>query len=193
MFDTLPNIETVKRILSAGLKAPTNDHMRNWEFVIITEKDTIASILNIIPDKATHDEIESKMDTWQLNDKCQREMYRDAIPKQYEMLYKSGCLILPFFKQSSPLLKPETLSSLNAFASIWCCIENILLAASVEGLSCALRIPQDNELEHIINILNHPKYYLMPCYISLGYASPDAVINRQHEPEIEDRIHLNCW
>lgn len=38
-FTEMPvNTDSVKRILSAGLKAPTNDHMRNWEFVVVTEK-----------------------------------------------------------------------------------------------------------------------------------------------------------
>jgi nitroreductase len=33
--------EIIERILSAGLMAPTNDHLRNWEFVVITEKGLI--------------------------------------------------------------------------------------------------------------------------------------------------------
>ena len=28
----------IKKILSAGLKAPTNNHLREWEFVIVNDK-----------------------------------------------------------------------------------------------------------------------------------------------------------
>ena len=28
-------MEVLKRILAAGLKAPTHDHRRNWEFIIL--------------------------------------------------------------------------------------------------------------------------------------------------------------
>lgn len=31
--------ETLKKIINAGLQAPTHDHLRNWEFVILKEKE----------------------------------------------------------------------------------------------------------------------------------------------------------
>jgi len=187
------DIDILKRILSIGLKAPSNDHMREWEFVVVTDREIIASLLKNIPKKVSDKRIEFILKSWKLNDECQKDMYRDAIPKQYEMLYKSGCLILPFFKQHKDLLKPKTLSSLNAFASIWCCIENILLAATEEGLAGAIRIPHESESEHISTVLNHPKEYIMPCYIALGYSAPNAVIKQQIEYDIEDKIHFNAW
>lgn len=187
------DMDTVKRILSAGMKAPTNDHMRNWEFVVIDDKEVIASIIKKIPKKVSDKRIDFIIDSWRLRDECQRQMYHDAIPKQYDMLYKPGCLILPFFKQAAPLLKPKSLSSLNAFASIWCCIENILLAAAAEGLACSLRIPLGKEPEHIAEALGHPKEYTLPCYIALGHPSPEATINTQNGCDIEEKIHINRW
>jgi len=187
--ETPVEIDVVKRILSVGLKAPTNDHMRNWEFVVVTDKQKIASVINLIPKMDTEDIMQS----WSFPDECQQKMYDIAVPKQYEMLYKSGCLVLPFFKQSTPLLRPETLSSLNAFASIWCCIENILLAATAEGLGACVRIPLENEPEHILAVLNHPKEYVMPCYIALGHPLPKSAIIQQKEYNFEDRIHIDKW
>ncbi|MEL7658513.1 MAG: nitroreductase family protein [Bacillota bacterium] len=35
--DTIPE-EVIERIISAGIKAPTNDHMRDWHFIVITDK-----------------------------------------------------------------------------------------------------------------------------------------------------------
>lgn len=185
--------KVIQRILSAGLKAPTNDHMRNWEFVVITEKEKIAEIIKKINKKFSDARINFIFKMWKLEDECQKTMYRDAIPKQYQMLSQNGCLILPFFKKSTPLLKPKTLSDLNGFASIWCCIENILLAATNEGLACAFRIPLDQEQEHVHEILTIPKDYVMPCYVSIGYPSEDAVINSQIEYNLEDKIHINQW
>ena len=187
------DMEAVKRILSAGLKAPTNDHMRHWEFVVLTDKNTIASIINDIPKEVSDTEVDAIFDAWHLRDACQQAMYGDAIPKQYDMLYRSGCLVLPFYQQSAPLLEPESLSSLNAFASIWCCIENILLAAAAEGLGTALRIPFDGETERIAQVLRHPQDYVMPCYIALGHIAPGAVRHRQHAHSVEERLHMNRW
>lgn len=40
-FEDKPvDMEVIKKILSAGLKAPTNNHLRQWEFVIIMIKRT---------------------------------------------------------------------------------------------------------------------------------------------------------
>jgi nitroreductase len=61
------------------------------------------------------------------------------------------------------------LSALNSFASIWCCIENILIAAVSEGIYGVTRIPFDDEIEYIREILNIPEDYDFPCYLGLGY------------------------
>jgi nitroreductase len=128
-----------------------------------------------------------------MTDTCQIDMYMDAIPKQYSMLYHAGCIVLPFFKQSQPLLEPETLSSLNSFASIWLCIENILLAATAEGLGVSLRIPSEKELSYLREVVHYPEDYYMPCYLGIGYPAKDAVIIPQKEFDIKDKIHLNRW
>lgn len=190
--DAIP-MDVIQRIINAGLKAPTNDHLRNWEFVVITDPEEKAKIISKIPKKITKKQVENFLDNYQMNDPCQREMYFDGVPKQYSMLYRSGCLILPFFRQDHPLLKPESLSALNGFASIWCCIENIFLAAAAEGLGSAFRIPFDKELKYLKETIGHPGNYIMPCYISLGYPADDAVINAQHEFDAKDKLHLNRW
>ena len=191
--DTPIEEAVIRRIISAGLKAPSNDHMRNWEFVVITDKEMIARILKKIPRKVSDARIQFIFKSWKLDDPCQQRLYSEAIPKQYQMLYKSGCLILPFFKQPVPLLAPKTLSSLNGFASIWCSIENIFLAATAEGLACSLRIPLDSEPDYIADVLKQPKEYVMPCYISLGLPEEDAVICEQKQYNIDDKIHMNQW
>lgn len=36
---------TIERIIDAGLKAPTNNHLRQWEFVIVNGKEERANLL----------------------------------------------------------------------------------------------------------------------------------------------------
>lgn len=186
-------METIYKIINAGLRAPTNNHLRQWEYVVITEKEEKARIINKIPKTYSNQSVVNFIDSCNMTDTCQREMYMDAVPKQYSMLYQSGCLILPFFRQDHPLLKPECLSSLNAFASIWCCINNILLAATAEGLAGVTRIPFDHEIEYLKEAIGHPDNYYIPCYISLGYPTDQAVNNSQHIFDAKDKIHINHW
>jgi nitroreductase len=186
-------MDVIHRILNAGLKAPTNDHMRNWEFVVVTDKEEKAKIINMISKTISKKEVNNILEAWNMTDLCQREMYMDAIPKQYSMLYHAGCLVLPFFKQERPILEPQSLSSLNPFASIWCCIENILLSATAEGLYATLRIPSNEEHEYLKEVIHHPDYYFMPCYLAIGYPAENAVKNSQHEFDAKDKIHINRW
>ncbi|MDR0306858.1 MAG: nitroreductase family protein [Chitinispirillales bacterium] len=185
--------EIIERILSAGLMAPTNDHLRNWEFVVILEKEIIEKIISPLPKTISKKELDSVIETWEVGAPFQKEMYENAIPKQYKMLIQSECLILPFFKQESPLLKPENLSALNNFASIWCCLENIMLAATVENLGCAMRIPFEKETEHIFETIKHPKEYFMPCYLAIGYPLSNNRTPEQIKQNIKEKIHYNKW
>jgi nitroreductase len=185
-------IDIIKKILNAGLQAPTNNHMREWEFIVLNDKMERLSVLDKVSKKTTKEDAVNIIDHWGLIDEEQREMYIDGIPKQYQMLLSAGCLILPFFRTYEPLLAPTSLSSLNGFASIWCCIENILLAAASEGIFGVTRIPFAEEINHVKSILKVPENYDFPCYIALGYPcdeskvfSPTATIN--------EKIHLNKW
>ena len=185
--------EIIHRIINAGLKAPTNDHLRNWEFIVISDKEEKARIIKEIPKTYTQEEITDFMDSLDKEDTCQWDMYMDGIPKQYSMLYHSGCLVIPLFRQDYPLLTPDSINALNYFASIWCCIENILLAATEEGLGCITRIPFPNEVTYLKEALGHPDNYYIPCYISIGYPAENAVRNRQYEFDAKEKIHINRW
>ncbi len=185
--------EIIYRILEAGFKAPTNDHMRNWDFIVISDKQDKAAIVGNISKDTSKERAAGIIENWHMTDDCQIGMYMDAIPKQYSMLYHAGCIVLPLFKQSWPLLKPETLSSLNPFASIWLCIENILLTATAEGLGVSLRIPSEKELIYLKEVVHYPEDYYMPCYLGIGYPAKDAVIIPQKQFDIKDKIHINQW
>ena len=120
-------------------------------------------------------------------------MYLDAIPKQYKMLLNCGCLIIPCFRQRQPLLEPKDLSALNGLASIWCCIENILLAAVAEGIYGVTRISSMEELKHMKMFLNIPDDYEVSCYLALGYPEENIKQIQQHFINVEERMHFNKW
>jgi len=100
---------------------------------------------------------------------------------------------MPFFKQKFPVLKPKNLSALNGFASIWCCIENILLAVTVEKLDYVLRNPFDKEIDNIFEVLNHPKEYFIPCYLAIGHLLTKIKNPLQIKHKIKDKIHYKKW
>lgn len=181
--------EIIKKIIAAGLKAPSNDHLRDWHFVIVTEKKKAAELLEPIPKGITEEELRQLFEAWNLRDPLQRECYRRAVPKQYRMLYDAPVLLVPLLKQKTDLLHPENASHLNGFASVWCCIENIFLAASAEGLGCSIRIPLGGEAEHAGRVLAVPKEYYIPCFIGIGIPKENAEAVKQKAIDPEERIH----
>ena len=184
--------EVIERIISAGMKAPTNDHMRDWHFVVIKDKSVVNKLLCIIPEY-TDDDASAAIRDWNINEACQQTAYRNAIPKQHRMLAEASCVIVPLFLQKTDIMHPDTLSHLNGFASIWCCIENMLLAAVAENLACTLRIPLSNEGAWSQEVLGYPKEYLAPCFIAVGKPRESAQRAKQLDYSLSERIHYDNW
>ena len=185
--------EILEKIIDAAFKAPTNDHMRDWHFMIIRDKTITAKLLDIIPKGISEEDMEALIKDWGLNDSVQQECYRNAVPKQYRMLFDASAVIIPLIKQKTDILHPENISHLNGFASIWCSIENIFLSAAAEGYGCNLRIPLGNEAEYARDVLGFPSDYLMPCFIGIGRPERGIAPVKQKEINIKERIHWDKY
>lgn len=184
---------TIRKIIEAGMKAPTNDHMRDWHFIVIQDKQTVQKLIEKIPMKISNEEVNAILQDWNLDDACQQRAYRNAIPKQYQMLAEAACVIIPLFKQKTDILHPDNLSHLNGLASIWCCIENMFLAITAEGYASALRIPLGDEGDWARTVLKFPEDYLMPCYIAVGKPAEGIKDIEQKPYSLDNVIHYNFW
>lgn len=186
--------EVLEKILAAAFKAPTNDHLRQFEFVVVRGRENITRLVSPVTKNTETIQQTGLKAAAEVMDKDEHAMFVDALPKQQRMLMQSDCLVLPFFRQKDcPLCRPADQSSLNYFASAWAAVENILLAATAEGLACAFRIPIGNESEHVKRIVGAPDEYEFTCFLAIGYAAEDAHICKQKEVCAADRIHKNSW
>ena len=180
-------------IYEAGLKAPTNDHMRDWHYVAIQDKNVVMQLLDIIPKGISEEDMDQLIVDWNLSDSEQQECYRKAVPKQHKMLLDASAVVIPLLKQKTDILHPDNISHLNGFASIWCSVENIFLAATAEGYACTLRVPLGNEGEWARDVLGYPEDYFMPCFIGIGKPKVDADVVKQKKIDVKDRIHWDRW
>lgn len=172
--------DVMGRIISAGMQVPTHNHQREWEFIILRDEQEKDNALQFAKAYAEG----------YLNGKPapetaspQQKMYAYTMPKQYTMLAKSGCVILPFCKGSG---------SMN-LAVMWCCIENIFLAAAAEGLACSMRIPVGNEGANVARAVGAPARYTMSCYIGIGYPEENAAVLEQVERNAREAMHFGKW
>ncbi|UYP46587.1 Bifunctional F420 biosynthesis protein FbiB [Candidatus Lokiarchaeum ossiferum] len=184
--------EIITKIISAGMKAPSNDHLRNWHFIVVSDQEVRKGLVgergeNLLKSQNAR----ALVDDWGLIDEFQVEMFLHAIPLQAKMILTAGALIIPCFFQDHNLLEPKELSDLNEFASIWLCIENILLAAASEGIQGVTRIPNSSAV--LKEILGVPKEYEIPCILALGYPKKGIKLPSQHELQLDNHIHRNSW
>ena len=187
-IETIPT-DIIEKIIAAAFKAPTNDHMRDWHYIIVRDRRIVAKLIDIIPKEISDEDMDMLIKNWNLSDTLQQECYRNAVPKQYRMLFEASAIIIPLLKQKTDILHPDNISYLNGFASIWCSIENIFLSATAEGYGCNLRVPLGNEEEYARDVLGFPNDYFMPCFIGIGKPKKGISSVKQKEICIKERIH----
>lgn len=185
--------EDIVKIIDAALKAPTNDHMRDWHYILVRDRAAVLRLLEIVPRTISDEDMEQLLRDWDLRDSVQQNSYRIAVPKQYRMLADASVLVAPLMKLKTDLLHPDNISHLNGFASIWCSIENIFLAATALGYGCSMRIPLGDEEQWAKDVLGFPDDYFMPCFIGIGIPKKDVPGIEQKAIDIRERIHWDKW
>lgn len=176
--------DILERILNAGLKAPSSNHQRRWELVTLTDKAIIHDLAQIVrpyPCRITEPKTP------------QQEMFKIAYPRQRSMIEECACVVLPFFKQKYPMSEDKNGYGLMDYGATWALVENMLLAATAEGLGSVVHIPVKKEPEQIKAFLNIPDGWYLPTLVILGYASPDAETPAQVKATVENKVHWNKW
>ena len=180
---------TIEHILDAGLAAPSNNHLREWEFIVLNSPEEKMIALQFVKEWAENHAGSVNIGATE----TARKMYAYAVPRQFSMLNDAPYVIIPLFKAGPGLFKPTAINSLNPFASIWCVIENIFLASTAEGLSCSMRIPVGAEGGHVCAALGVPEEYIMPAYIGVGYPGEYAEKPEQIQFTSSQKIHYGKW
>ena len=176
--------KTIERIIKAGLTAPSFDHARKWNFVILDDAEAkTAAIECIKPLPCAIDKPTTPI----------AEMIKIAFPKQHSMFAEAPCVVLPLYKRDTRIVNEPVPRTLMDTAEMWCVIENIFLAATDEGLSSAMRIPTEGEPEQILRAVGCRESFILPCVIGIGHPAPNAEYPTQTYPALADCIHWNKW
>ena len=132
-------------------------------------------------------ELEKALNNWP--DELQREMYRKALPVQVKMLVASPELLVVCYRLRKPLKECEILYDLNDLASIWMCIENILLAMAAEGLYGVTSVPRETAV--LREVLGVPEGYEVAAVIPIGYPVDYSV--KQKVVTLKEKLHYDMW
>jgi nitroreductase len=183
-------IEIIKSAIEDGFKAPTYNHMREWDFIISMDMDSKLKIIGAENLNKNIDIIElEKMFMYEDADK--KEMYIDAIPKQKKMILEAPVVLTVVYRPKTKIGKANTIYELNCLASVWCCIENILLSLTEQNIYAVTYIPQNTD--RIKANFDIPPDLEIAAVIPVGYKSESAKIHVQKEIDINGKIHFNKW
>lgn len=181
--------EIIEKSLQAGLKAPSYNHLRQWDFVLVKEQDLRVALTR------TEDMIEVVTDelkqAFKAYESLAKDMYLDAIPKQKKMILSAPELLVVVYRPKTQVSESKTVYDLNCLASVWCCIENILLSLAENNVFGVTFIPKNTP--EIKKILGIPQELEVAALIPFGYKADNARIITQKEVNLESKLHINNW
>lgn len=181
--------EIIEKSLQAGLKAPSYNHLRQWDFVLVKEQDLRVALTR------TEDMIEVVTDelkqAFKAYESLAKDMYLDAIPKQKKMILSAPELLVVVYRPKTQVSESKTVYDLNCLASVWCCIENILLSLAENNVFGVTFIPKNTP--EIKKILSIPQELEVAALIPFGYKADNARIITQKEVNLESKLHINNW
>jgi len=180
--------EKLMRVLAAGLKAPTHNNLREWEFILVKgfeQRERVVEIGVAAKDYSQREVEEATRDM----SKWEKPAYLAALPVQKKMLMTSPELLIVCFRMKKSLKECNSLYELNSYASVWASIENILLAMAAEGLYGVTYIPR--ETASLKKLLEIPVDYEVAALIPIGYPKEYRV--KRKPTSLQDKVHYDKW
>lgn len=181
--------EIIEKSLKAGLKAPSYNHLKQWDFILVKEQNIRLALTQ------TEEMIEKITDELKQNFECHdslaKSMYLDAIPKQKRMILNAPELLVVVYNPKTQISESKRVYDLNCLASVWCCIENILLSMAENQVFGVTFIPKNTS--EVKKILNIPQELEVAAIIPFGYKDFSAKVIPQKEVQLESRLHINNW
>ncbi len=184
------SMSIIEDAIENGFKAPTYNHLRDWDFIII---NSLESKLKLIESENLGKSIDLKSleDAFKNEESIMKEMYLDAIPKQRKMILEAPSVIVVVFKPKTKVENAKRIYDLNCLASIWTCIENFLLSLAEHDVYGVTFIPQNIEiLKAKVEI---PDELEIAAIIPIGYKANDAKVLKQKAINIKEKIHFEKW
>ncbi len=179
----------VRRALAAGLAAPSNAHLKSWQFILLRDREkrdqAVVERLKArdMSDPAAIERFLQRFDQEEL-----KKVYRRSLPRQQSMMLEAPELLLVCYR-TKPLAECRTWFELNPLASAWMCIENIMLALAAEGLFGCTYTPYESK--GLKEFLGLPAGYEIAAVIPFGY--PKEPPGRGEAEDLDARIHVDGW
>jgi nitroreductase len=188
------NTEVPRNIIDYAIenafKAPSYNHLREWDFIIIKNLESKLSLIHAENLDKTPSKVELKS-VIEDEPAIMKEMYLDAIPKQKKMILNAPSVVVVVFKPKTKVIDANKIYDLNCLASVWTCIENFLLSLAEHDVFGVTYIPQN--IEKVKERLRIPDNLEIAAIIPIGYRDNGAKVLEHKTIDISGRIHMDNW
>lgn len=181
--------DAVRRALEAGLRAPCNAHLKSWQFILLRDRAQRARAVTEglkARDMKDREEIEAFVSRFA--DEELRRVYRRSLPLQLSMMLEAPEVLVVCYKMK-PISDCRTPFELNPLASVWMCVENVMLALAAEGLFGCTYTPYD--AAGLKEALGVPPDYQIAAVVPFGF--PQRAPGPQEPEDLDERLHLDTW
>jgi nitroreductase len=181
--------ESVRRALEAGLQAPSNAHLKSWQFILLRDREQrLRTVTEGLKARDMKDREEIERFIARFAEEDLKSVYRRSLPVQLSMMLEAPEVLVVCYKMR-PLAECHSLFELNPLASVWMCIENIMLALAAEGLFGCTYTPYDSQ--GLKSTLGVPPEYQVAAVIPFGFPKQEAE-TRKFE-SLDERLHIDTW
>jgi len=136
----------LNRIIAAATRSPSGGNSQNWEFVIVDDPALIEKV----------SEIKYLLNKGKPREEKVSEDQEKAAQRQKDSFVNASLVLV--FCNSKPADS----------AGVWCCIENMLLAAVAEGLGTRIARFKGDSVKDINRLMNAPEGVDLVAAISIG-------------------------
>ena len=181
--------DALRRALDAGLRAPCNAHLKSWQFILLRDLERRdQAVYDGLKARDMKDPGEIERFVARFDEPELKKVYRRSLPRQLSMMLEAPELLLVCYRMK-PQDECRTLFELNPLASVWMCIENIMLALAAEGLYGCTYTPYDSSA--LKGFLGVPDGYEVAAVIPFGY--PKEPPARGESEDLDARLHIDGW
>ncbi len=179
--DPVPE-EVVRRILQAGMQAPSGEHKQPWEFIIIKNPDLRRKLAEV---KADSRKIVAK----DMYPDFSEERVQEMALTQKKAVETAPVLIAVCYRNLDNALEVGQMRASMMHANAWQCIENMWLAATAEGLGFSPTFYPAFVYEDVKELLGIPEGVELAAIVRIGKKGQ----KRKRKPlkPLDEKLHYD--
>jgi len=164
--------EQLEKIFLAGVKAPSGSNIQPWEFIVIDDPAVIDKIAEIKYEQT----LKMTLDNLFLNypetiEQVFRQKYNPPPPAQgslkQKQAYRNATVVAVCNRKGHGIGRKSWMNAENA-ASVWMCIENMMLAATGDGLGMQISIFREEHKIAVESLLGIPNDCELATMLLIG-------------------------